>query len=600
MPAMSRAEEAVNQEVCDFKWGKKRGRGGKKKEVQFYESFTYDRVEYSLYDCVYLLPEDETEPYIGKLIKMWEQPKNEKNKQPKIEKRVKILWFFRPMEIQNWLGDVLPLENELFLASGEGVGLANVNDLEAIAGKCNVVCISKDPRNPRPSEEELSMADYVFYRTFDVGKCTISHNIDDKVAGIEVMFIFNQKEFKKTSGIPEPDVDSKEEKARVLAINEAPRSLETSPGERSISGIGVEMRNTATALDKQGPVYVKNRPKPASDSEKVDDKSGKIPTSKVEEKGKLKSAKDSDTSDDRPAKKARLDSSVKSSEELQPNISSSSALEKDKSGNVVHKLRRDSNEDDMKAAVTNGRGSEDKRKSKPVEDSHGHEKVVRKKVKPDEKESRLSNGTLPKAAATHTREKDIKTDVQDRSKWFKGLPWEERMQTAHEQGTLVLLSNLYPGYSSADVEEIVWEGFREKCSAKMVQRTATSSPHCGQAFVIFRTREAAETAMRKLDEGCFLLPNGSPLVGSRVTPLMPGTPCTFYGHIFIEKLRPQMQREEMKRAVSTSHYSQPNTIEYDMAMEWRLLQARSENWWKALYKRHGDELKKLKGNLKSK
>ncbi|XP_043690256.1 protein ANTI-SILENCING 1 [Telopea speciosissima] len=480
---MSRAEEAVNVEVCDFKWGKKRGRGGKKKEVQFYDSFTYDGVEYSLYDCVYLCPEDVTEPYIGKLIKIWEQPKNEKNKQPKIEKKVKVLWFFRPMEIQNFLGDVLPLEKELFLASGEGVGLANVNDLEAIAGKCNVVCINKDPRNPQPSEEELSMADYVFYRTFDVGKCTISHEIDDKVAGIEVMFIFNQKG----------------ENMRVLAINEAPQSSPSSPKPNLL--------------------------------------------------------------DDRPAKKARLD---------------------------------------MEAAVTNGRGSEDKIKPKPVRDSLGHEKVVRKKVKPDEKESGLSNGTLPKAAATLAREKDIKTDGQDRSKWFKGLPWEERMQTAHEQGTLVLLSNLYPGYASADVEEIIWQGFGEKCTAKMLQRTATSSPHSGQAFVIFKTREVAEMAMRKLDEGCLLLPNGRPLVASRVTPLMPGEPSTFYGHIFIEKLRHQMQREEMKRAVSTSHYSQPNTIEYDMAMEWRLLQARSESWWKGLYKRHGDELKKLRGQPKSK
>lgn len=38
--------------------GRKRGVGGKKKEVQFYESFT----------C----KEFEPEPYIGKLIKIWE------------------------------------------------------------------------------------------------------------------------------------------------------------------------------------------------------------------------------------------------------------------------------------------------------------------------------------------------------------------------------------------------------------------------------------------------------------------------------------------------------------------------------------------------
>lgn len=30
----------------------------------------------------------------------------------------------------------------------------------------------------------------------------------------------------------------------------------------------------------------------------------------------------------------------------------------------------------------------------------------------------------------------------------------------------------------------------------------------GEAFVIFKTREAAEKALKKLDEGCLMLPNG--------------------------------------------------------------------------------------------
>jgi hypothetical protein len=39
-----------------------------------------------------------------------------------------------------------------------------------------------------------------------------------------------------------------------------------------------------------------------------------------------------------------------------------------------------------------------------------------------------------------------------------------------------------------------------------------------------------------------------------------------------------------REAVSTSHCSQSNTIEYEMAMEWCLLQERSELSWKKLYK----------------
>uniref|UniRef100_A0A2P2IIU1 Uncharacterized protein n=1 Tax=Rhizophora mucronata TaxID=61149 RepID=A0A2P2IIU1_RHIMU len=44
----------------------------------------------------------------------------------------------------------------------------------------------------------------------------------------------------------------------------------------------------------------------------------------------------------------------------------------------------------------------------------------------------------------------------DKSKWFK-LPWEERMKSAHQQGTLVLLRNLDPSCTSAEVEVILRE-----------------------------------------------------------------------------------------------------------------------------------------------
>lgn len=113
--------EVAEVENLDFKWGKKRGIGGKKKDVQFYESFTYDGVEYTLYDCVYLYKEGDAEPHVGKLIKIWENADK--------AKKVKLLWFFRPSDISNFLGNVQTLENELILACGEGVGLTNINPL---------------------------------------------------------------------------------------------------------------------------------------------------------------------------------------------------------------------------------------------------------------------------------------------------------------------------------------------------------------------------------------------------------------------------------------------------------------------------------------
>ncbi|KAJ6797692.1 protein ANTI-SILENCING 1-like isoform X1 [Iris pallida] len=168
-----------------FQWGKKRGVGGAKKDTQFYESFTFDGEEYSLYDCVYLFKEGEDEPYIGKLLKVWDQDNRRK---------VKILWFFRPTDITNYLGDYVPMDKEIFLASGEGVGLFNINILESIGGKCSVICTSKDKRNPQPSKEAIESADYIFCCTFDVGTCTISDKISDKIAGVEVKFLLNQEE----------------------------------------------------------------------------------------------------------------------------------------------------------------------------------------------------------------------------------------------------------------------------------------------------------------------------------------------------------------------------------------------------------------------
>lgn len=120
-------ENANEKGSLKFSWGSKKGKGGPNKDVQFYESFTYDGVEYSLYDCVYLWRENQTD--IGMLMKIWETASH--------KKKVKIVWFFRPIEIRNWLGDVKPLENEIFLASGEGIGLFNLNPL-VIGSLCSL------------------------------------------------------------------------------------------------------------------------------------------------------------------------------------------------------------------------------------------------------------------------------------------------------------------------------------------------------------------------------------------------------------------------------------------------------------------------------
>ncbi|XWS17746.1 hypothetical protein CRYUN_Cryun33cG0093800 [Craigia yunnanensis] len=650
--------EVSEIENLEFKWGKKRGIGGRKKDVQFYESFTYDGLEYTLYDSVYLHKEGEPSPYLGKLIKLWENPDK--------SKKVKVLWFFQPFEILNYLVVELAHPNEVFLGSGEGVGLANINPLEAIAGKCNVVCISKDSRNPQPSDEELQMADFVFYRTFDVLQCIILDKIDDKIAGIDVKFIFNQVGSLKPCSVNNFDVDDKhasgnamETNGRVILSklnasgNQIPEddrqeeqkpvvgeklvandrqengfnyktdsSLKVeensdakvssvkpnfSPREKHVSGLGTETgeltktneRPENTSGDKigsSGKVKENAELKVSLVKQEITsgEKIGSVGKSfviqdKVDEK--LKSIKDLSELDERPHKKAKLDSSVKASN--------------DKNKNNVLKPNRDSEGNNSKPLVPYIIASEDK--SKRAIDPPGTAKNSSKKLKVDDKLTKPTNGKLPKESPAWPPNVGIKTGDRalevisrpdsDRSKWFAELPWEERMQDAHEQGTLVLLQNLDPAYTSAEVEDIVCNVFKETCRAKIVQRTAYSSPHSGQALAIFKTSEVAEEVVRKLDEGCLLLANRRPLVASMPNPCFPRKQSTFAGHLIIDKLKSQ---REMKEAVSTSHSSQPNSLEYDMAMEWCLRIERSDRFWKKLYERQGTELEKLKANFKSK
>lgn len=112
-----------NGDEPTFKWGRRSHTGRVAgKPAYFYESFTYDGIEYFLYDSVYLHAVNEPEPHIGKLLKAWEYG-------DPATKKIKVLWFFRPVELRNWLRDHQSENNELFLASGEGAGLANVNPL---------------------------------------------------------------------------------------------------------------------------------------------------------------------------------------------------------------------------------------------------------------------------------------------------------------------------------------------------------------------------------------------------------------------------------------------------------------------------------------
>lgn len=674
--------EDANEKDPEFKWGKHKCVGGKRREVNFYESFTYDGVHYTLYDSVYLYKDGETEPFIGKLIKIWENADK--------SKKVKILWFFRPCEIFNFLKGYETVENELFLASGEGLGLTNINPLEAIAGKCNVVCISKDNRIPPPPDEDIQNADFVCYRFFDVGQHKILDKVDDKIAGIEVKNIFNNLYSQKLGGLSKLGLDEKQVGVKVTGSNEAVAlsskknnkhliekldgkcfdTVDSKPslGEKRTSSLG--LKDTSKS---NGGLHSISCDKTLPLSKEKENGVNKASLAKQKSSSKLShSSSDGlemvgiskiggNVSIDKTVLKSKIDSEIGgrdivgvSDRQINRRLGEGNTSEKDKYGTSSAKTTnnvkngRDVDDGDVKeipskklkidttSVKLSGDKLADRQINKRLEErkasfkekygvsstkianhmqnQRNHDDDVKeapsKKLKIDTMQTKLSGGKLRKESSTtspnlgHKQDYSV-TDVTqrpdvDRSKWFKPMPWEERMKDAYEQGKLVLLENLDPSLTSSEVQDIILDGFKERCTAKLIQKTAYSSPHSGQAFAIFKRKEAAESVIRKLEEGCFLMSNGRPLVGSfGRLPCIPEKKPTFYGHHVIDQLRLQTQRE-MKDAISTSHCSQPNNIEYDMAVEWCLLQERADKSWRKLYQRQGGELSKLKAKLKSK
>ncbi|CAN8299260.1 unnamed protein product [Cochlearia groenlandica] len=643
-------EESLGGEEVEFKWGKKRGTGGKNKDIQFYESFTYEGEEYSLYDSVLVADAsdpDSAEPFIGMIIKIWERT----NKNAKVPRQVKLLWFFKPSEISDYLEGVSDvLSNELFLASGEGLGLANVNQLEAIGGKCSVLCISQDKRNPQPTEEEINATDFVFRRAFDVGSHRVVDTIDDKIAGVDAKFIFNRAGCKRkatvvpkiegninghpdslkpngllatgsvrktednsteSSDIKESSYGHKEENEKdhnKLATTKTELSEEKCNKDSGVQERTIENEhNSCEASDSRGnhcdgkaqgsevrSQYTKQKSMPTEERDRIScEASGsreKLLTKQKSMPAEGRYSKDLNGCDDRPQKKQKLDGYATVSEGRDTNMST--------------KISSDSKKDieSFKRPRDKVAGDEFKKRDLGVSVSEGKDTDTATEKSLFKKPS--SDGKLLKRSDEKMFEDDYKRNYQVievsqrpetvKSKWFRPLPWEESMREAEKEDRLVLFQNLDPSYTSDEVQNIVYSALNEQCTARMIECTSITTSHTCQALVIFNSREAAERAVRRLDEGCLLLSNGWPLVAVFPEINPPGKPSSFHGHI---KLQKTQMRRETRDAVATSHCSQPNTLEFEMAMEWCLHRARFDQTMEAISKRQLEEKNQLRINF---
>ncbi|CAO2203986.1 unnamed protein product [Urochloa humidicola] len=523
-----------NSEEIQFSWGKCRAKGGAKMDTQFYESFTLDNVNYSLYDCVYLFKYGDPEPYIGKIVKIWEQNQ---------AKKVKILWFFLPNEIQKYLrGHVM--ENEIFLASGNGIGLTDINPLEAIAGKCTVICISKDKRNRQPSPQEQAMADYVFYRFFDVNNCTLSDQLPDKIAGLQVNVLLNPR--------------------HELAIS-SPSAANVPLNSNVDEGLAATS-HSAVKEEDESPEAAVPLSEPAVKEVDANQLATVPPVQSVVKK-----------EDKKPVASIPLSKSIVKKEDK-------------KSANAIPLSHSAVEEDEKPIASTPPARSaavENIPKHRPPHNAQAGERPP-KKLKLSQEDT--VKGTTPAITEkTEKRPLELPSRQADRSKWFN-MSWDDRLRIADEQGTLVYIQNLDIQFAAADIEELVREALQLSCTARPINHPTYDDPNHGKAYAIFRSKSAADLAICKINSG--LVVGGRPLYCSKGLLKVPKSSGTLVGHLSVYNIKiGQKQREEQKKAVSTSHCSQPNTIEYDLALDWMLLREKQEKKFEILHKRHKDDRK---------
>nr|GEV95079.1 hypothetical protein [Tanacetum cinerariifolium] len=92
-------------------------------------------------------------------------------------------------------------------------------------------------------------------------------------------------------------------------------------------------------------------------------------------------------------------------------------------------------------------------------------------------------------------------------------------------------------YTSSEIEDIVWHTFNEKGTAKILQCTALSSPHYGQAIILLNKKEAGQKILVKLDEECLMLSNGRPLVATSCPPISTKKNSRFFVHLTLDKIK---------------------------------------------------------------
>eukprot|EP00250_Pteridium_aquilinum_P010973 c19755_g1_i1 orf=466-2559(-) len=686
---------SMSNEV-DIQWGTIKDSGNKARIL--YSSFFSEGVEYKLYDNVEVYSADHSEPYIGKIMKLWEEKESGLRK-------VLIRWFFKLRDLDpDMEGD----PRELYLAFGKGKGVTNENDLEVICGKCKVLCTSKDVRNRQPSASDLDNTDFFFSKIYNVDLQHLSpvQRIVDKL-GCEA--VYNKQEwvtdisknknqageqFKAVQisqgdatvkqeaqcmGSSQPDskdrqgdlgmVFDTQQKAcqgpnvkrhqtsttdETLRNKKLKTSASTSPSANAASasrfqetekvsslGEAITSKISADSLGLFGPpIKVDEQEEhskrelpfcalsqirsktlnlekvsppgriPASETTlpKVDDVLGhqvvENSSRQTDETGRLDQNRTKEAwKDAQESKEGNMEGPTKSlrwaggasglAEEGEKKWYEKSEINKSVS---TLKLRREAEgiaQAECKIIPSLEKKSDlvNMNSSSLLEPGNSFKGSVVKEARSDvTKRPNLNTGTDMEKKLIATPE-PVKT--VEKRKIFKELPWEENLQQGILYGKVLLLQNFDPFLTSVDVRDMLKNILQGVSDARIIPQE-TTCPY-GQALAIFDSKLLADSALQEMERKCLVVANNKrPIIASKVKET--SNLSRFPGHLALEKLKlsRNLVAEEYKKAVSTSHCSQPNTIEYEMAMEWRRLQEIIQTCRVELFEKQKKEIEEIR------
>ncbi|CAI5481029.1 unnamed protein product [Closterium sp. Yama58-4] len=560
-------EEDEEEEELPFRWGDPApgpSRGGKR----YYLWFEQGGERFDLYDCVYCQAEEGMDPYVGKIVRMYELPPSRRGKRSSIggggggkpgERKVDIRWFFRAADVQAEGGqlprDVRP--NEVFLAVPEGTqGVTDANKVIVVDSRAHILCVSADPRNPQPSAAQVEAAELVFRRAWDMQQKRVIEDLQvaiDDLGSEEAVFnkpTWVQQQQPTSGAIAGEKEEEKEEK-------------EGAPGKEA--GDGAKGNVGAVREEKDGALRID-----------TDVKGGETGM------GEGKGGESGGGEQKRLSKRMKVEDQVGEKGGKQ-------RMEK-KTGDPWD--LEEEEEEEEEEEVEEGQEDEQVYEEEDVEEEEGED---------GEEEEGVGLRKEGQAGTDGTRQG-----------FPQGLPQGLQpaaapdgpgiIEGALEEQRVMRIDNIPPCTSSQQLHEAMLELFSDVVAVRptlspilvKIQILPSLITLCSHLTLILHTPPATcSPLIGRLQRPPAVAPSPVDAPSASLVSHGPG-----YFTIRNKRGGPGQYSDDKKNSLTTSHCAQPNVVEYELGVEWRAVQQREVYMVKALLKVHQAELNSLMQSIR--